>query len=177
MLDRFVYGAVNRISPEGPIPVFEVDRLVDSAGGAANVAAMWPDRRPGNPDRRYRRRSVAEHLRGQIAMAPSIEARLVMDSARPTTVKTRYVADGQQVLRADREVRAPMSEDVEARVLGEIKDALAYAECRRTVRLRQRDCFPITSPGRPSWPQAKPANASSSIQKRRLPQIPRGHGC
>jgi len=129
MLDRFVYGAVNRISPEGPIPVFEVDRLVDSAGGAANVA-----RNVAGIGAKVTLIGVtgddlwAEHLRGQIAMAPSIEARLVMDSARPTTVKTRYVADGQQVLRADREVRAPMSEDVEARVLGEIKDALAYAD-------------------------------------------------
>jgi D-beta-D-heptose 7-phosphate kinase/D-beta-D-heptose 1-phosphate adenosyltransferase len=129
MLDRFVYGAVNRISPEGPIPVFEVDRLVDSAGGAANVA-----RNVAGIGARVTLIGVtgddlwAEHLRGQIAMAPSIEARIVVDPARPTTVKTRYVAEGQQVLRADREVRAPMSEEVETRVLGEIKDALAYAD-------------------------------------------------
>jgi len=38
MLDRFVYGSVARVSPEAPIPVLEVSRSVDSAGGAANVA-------------------------------------------------------------------------------------------------------------------------------------------
>ena len=38
MLDRFVYGSVERISPEAPIPVVNVERLLDMPGGAANVA-------------------------------------------------------------------------------------------------------------------------------------------
>ena len=38
MLDRFVYGSVERISPEAPIPVMNVERTVDMLGGAANVA-------------------------------------------------------------------------------------------------------------------------------------------
>src|SRR5260370_42596820 len=38
MLDRFVYGSVDRISPEAPIPVVNVERFLDMPGGAANVA-------------------------------------------------------------------------------------------------------------------------------------------
>jgi len=39
MLDRFVYGSVRRISPEAPIPVMNVERLVDMPGGVAGRAA------------------------------------------------------------------------------------------------------------------------------------------
>ena len=38
MLDRFIYGSVERISPEAPIPVVNVERFLDMPGGAANVA-------------------------------------------------------------------------------------------------------------------------------------------
>src|SRR5580704_13807213 len=43
MLDRFVYGSVERISPEAPIPVVSVDRVSDMPGGAANVARNIAD--------------------------------------------------------------------------------------------------------------------------------------
>jgi D-beta-D-heptose 7-phosphate kinase/D-beta-D-heptose 1-phosphate adenosyltransferase len=129
MLDRFIYGSVARVSPEAPIPVLEVTRSVDSAGGAANVARnvaaigasvtlvgvtgndMW-----------------AADLREQIATSPSIDAQLIVDFERPTTVKTRYVADGQQMLRADRELRAPLSADVERRILMQFEDSLRHAD-------------------------------------------------
>ena len=124
MLDRFVYGSVERISPEAPIPVVSVDRVSDMPGGAANVARNIADLgskviligvvgadTPG------------EDLRAQLAAFPTISARLTTDASRPTTVKTRYVADGQQVMRADRECRDPLSAEVAPRLL----DALAGA--------------------------------------------------
>jgi D-beta-D-heptose 7-phosphate kinase/D-beta-D-heptose 1-phosphate adenosyltransferase len=118
MLDRFVYGSVERISPEAPIPVVAVDRTADMPGGAANVArniaAMGAHARligvvGDDPS--------AADLREQIAASPEIAADLIVDASRPTTVKTRYVADGQQVMRADRESRAALAEDVAARVI------------------------------------------------------------
>ena len=45
MLDRFVYGTAERISPEAPIPVVDVDRCSDMPGGAANVARNIADAR------------------------------------------------------------------------------------------------------------------------------------
>jgi D-beta-D-heptose 7-phosphate kinase/D-beta-D-heptose 1-phosphate adenosyltransferase len=125
MLDRFVYGSVERISPEAPIPVVAVERFIDTPGGAANVArnlAAMGARTlllgvTGND-------AGAADLRSQLASSPSIEPHLVVDPSRPTTVKTRYVADGQQVMRADRESRAPLAEDVERRLLGQFQDAL-----------------------------------------------------
>jgi len=125
MLDRFIYGSVERISPEAPIPVINVDRRVDLPGGAANVA-----RNIASMGARATLLGVvgedqgAEDLRGQLKSSPGIGAQLIVDSSRPTTVKTRYVADGQQVMRADRESRMPLSAGIERHLLDAISAAL-----------------------------------------------------
>jgi D-beta-D-heptose 7-phosphate kinase / D-beta-D-heptose 1-phosphate adenosyltransferase len=118
MLDRFVYGSVERISPEAPIPVIHVDRQADMPGGAANVA-----RNVAAMGARAVLLGVvgedthASDLRIQVAASPEITAELIVDASRPTTVKTRYVAEGQQVMRADRESRSELAADVEQRLL------------------------------------------------------------
>jgi D-beta-D-heptose 7-phosphate kinase / D-beta-D-heptose 1-phosphate adenosyltransferase len=129
MLDRFVYGSVARVSPEAPIPVLEILRSVDSGGGAANVArnvaaigaSVTLIGVTGNDP-------WATDLREQIATSPGIDAQLIVDFDRPTTVKTRYVADGQQILRADRELRGSLSADVERRILAQFEDSLRHAD-------------------------------------------------
>src|SRR5271165_4754029 len=129
MLDRFVYGSVARVSPEAPIPVLEVTRSVDSAGGAANVArnaaaigaGVTLIGVTGND-------TWAADLHEQIAASPSIDAQLIVDFERPTTVKTRYIADDQQMLRADRESRADLSQDVENKLLARFEDFLSDAD-------------------------------------------------
>jgi D-beta-D-heptose 7-phosphate kinase / D-beta-D-heptose 1-phosphate adenosyltransferase len=118
LLDRFVYGTVERISPEAPIPVVRVDRQADMPGGAANVARNIADLGAHavligvvGED------AFAGDLRGQLAKTPTIQASLIADDSRPTTVKTRYVADGQQVMRADRESCVPVAASVAERLL------------------------------------------------------------
>jgi D-beta-D-heptose 7-phosphate kinase/D-beta-D-heptose 1-phosphate adenosyltransferase len=129
MLDHFVYGTATRISPEAPIPVVSVERISDMPGGAANVArniahlgahvillgVVGQD-------------SAAEDLRGRLAAMPTIRACLIGDASRPTTLKTRYVADGQQVMRADRESVAPLSADVAEELLDAYTTAVADAD-------------------------------------------------
>lgn len=129
MLDRFVYGTVERISPEAPIPVVNVDRFADMPGGAANVARNIADLGSKaillgvvGAD------TMADDLRAQLAASPTISARLITDASRPTTVKTRYVADGQQVMRADREVRDPLSPEVAEQLLDTLAIALAEVD-------------------------------------------------
>ena len=128
MLDRFVYGSVERISPEAPIPVMSVERTVDMLGGAANVArnvatlggqvllvgVIGAD-------------ATAENLRTQLSSIPTIRARLITDTSRPTTVKTRHVADHQQILRSDVESKAPLSDSMAAAVMKEFGSLLAHA--------------------------------------------------
>lgn len=125
MLDRFIYGSVERISPEAPIPVLSVERTANMLGGSANVA-----------------RNVATlgatcilvgcigqdadgvAIRQELLSIPSIDARLTVDETRPTTVKTRHVADGQQILRADVESIARIEGEVAARVIEDVSEAL-----------------------------------------------------
>lgn len=104
MLDRFVYGVVNRISPEAPVPVLKQTRSASMPGGAANVArnlaslgmqavivgAVGDD-------------EAGEELSTLLGRSPGITARLTVLKGRPTTLKTRMVAGGQQLLRLDAE--------------------------------------------------------------------------
>jgi D-beta-D-heptose 7-phosphate kinase/D-beta-D-heptose 1-phosphate adenosyltransferase len=67
---------------------------------------------------------MAEELRAQLALYPSISAHLISDPARPTSLKTRYVADGQQVMRADRERTDALSSEIAHQLLARYADAI-----------------------------------------------------
>jgi D-beta-D-heptose 7-phosphate kinase / D-beta-D-heptose 1-phosphate adenosyltransferase len=110
MADHYVFGKVERISPEAPIPVVHVDREELKPGGAANVAC--------NIAALGGRVSLAGVI-GADAMGESLRALLrdkgidpsglVKDSERPTIQKSRVIANHQQVVRVDRERRAALS--------------------------------------------------------------------
>jgi D-beta-D-heptose 7-phosphate kinase/D-beta-D-heptose 1-phosphate adenosyltransferase len=121
MVDRFVYGEVTRVSPEAPIPVLKRTRELRMLGGAGNVA-----------------RNVAA-LGGAVALAglvgddadgqemqrlvneeAAVEGCLVADGGRPTTLKTRFVSGGQQLLRVDLEESRPVAGAAEQRLIGAI---------------------------------------------------------
>ena len=128
MLDEFIWGEVRRISPEAPVPVVEVKRESWHAGGAGNVvsnllelgAQAIPIGIIGND-------WAGERLRERFAVAGAKTTFLIADSARPTTVKTRIVAHHQQMIRADRESRLPISEAIETQLIAAFKDALPDA--------------------------------------------------
>jgi D-beta-D-heptose 7-phosphate kinase / D-beta-D-heptose 1-phosphate adenosyltransferase len=125
MLDRYVYGHVDRISPEAPIPVFRVDREQVTLGGAGNVARNIVALGGtvdfigviGSDQAGY-------DLSKQVSALPQISSYLLTDRTRPTTLKTRYVASAQQLLRADLEIAAPLSVEMEQQVLMRAKSAL-----------------------------------------------------
>ena len=104
MLDRFVAGSVERISPEAPIPVLKVARENAMPGGAGNVALNVASL--GAQARLFGvvgSDSAGGELGDLLDEAEGVESELVTDATRPTTIKTRYVAAGQQLLRADYE--------------------------------------------------------------------------
>jgi D-beta-D-heptose 7-phosphate kinase/D-beta-D-heptose 1-phosphate adenosyltransferase len=129
MLDRFVYGSVQRISPEAPVPVLSIERTLDMPGGAANVA-----RNVVSLGARCTLLGVvgadegAFELRSQLAKFPAIATRLIADSSRLTPLKIRYVADGQQVMRADRERRDALSTDSATKLLADLAAAIAQGD-------------------------------------------------
>ena len=125
MLDRFVYGAVTRVSSEAPIPILTVERDVAMPGGAGNVvrnltalgAAVAFVSVVGDDQ-------AGSDLTGLIGGQPNVEPWLLVQGARTTTTKTRYVAQGQQLLRADHEIVAPIHPKLAERLLRITQDAL-----------------------------------------------------
>jgi len=125
MLDRYVTGAVERISPEAPVPVVRVEDERAALGGAGNVAANLTALGArctvagcvGDDDggREVRRALEAAGVRAD---------GLVESPGRPTTVKTRVLARHQQVVRFDREAHTVLPDD-EARRMADAVRTLA----------------------------------------------------
>src|SRR6266850_3267108 len=110
MLDRYLWGRVDRISPEAPVPVVEIERETFSLGGAGNVAANLKALGADavligvlgtDPD--------GDRLLEELSSRGIDTRRIARDPSRPTTVKTRVIAHSQQVVRTDRETRADLA--------------------------------------------------------------------
>lgn len=111
MLDRYLVGVVERISPEAPVPILEVKEQLDKPGGASNVAVCV--RNLGNSV--FLAGVVGRDTEGEqllsILRALGVECECcVCSSERATTLKVRLVAQNQQLLRYDIERRADLSE-------------------------------------------------------------------
>lgn len=111
MLDRYVAGTVERVSPEAPIPVLTVTGQSEMLGGAGNVirnlaalnASPHLVAAVGND-------AAATTIARQLTALDDSVFTLVPEASRQTAVKVRYLAGGQQMLRADHETRAPLGE-------------------------------------------------------------------
>lgn len=125
MVDRFVHGEVERISPEGPVPVLRHGHVETAPGGAANVA-----RNVGSLGAVCTLVSVvgddtaARDLAVELRESTSLNVRFVVDPSRPTTLKTRFVSQGHQLLRVDDEVKTDVDDSVAAELLEYIRDEL-----------------------------------------------------
>ena len=125
ILDRYVQGQVARISPEAPIPVLAIQHHYCTAGGAANVAANIAALGcqvsligiVGQDD-------GAKELAAALAPWPRLDCHWVVCQGRPTTVKTRYVAGGHQLLRADTETTHTIERDSAQSCLQHLHTAL-----------------------------------------------------
>lgn len=126
MLDRYVYGVVRRISPEAPVPVLAVERELAMPGGAGNVvrnltalgAAVAFVSVVGDDQ-------AGSDLTGLIGGQPGVEPWLLVQGGRHTTTKTRFLANGQHILRADQEVVQPIHPRLADRMIKIAGDAVA----------------------------------------------------
>src|SRR3989442_11072282 len=129
MLDIYLLGEAERISPEAPVPVVTVHHRRYALGGAANVAAnvaaIGAEGRLvaviGDDPR-------GDSLRGELAQTRLTDRHLVVAAARPTTSKTRVMARGQQVVRIDEEVEDPVPARAEQQLAGQLEAAMADAD-------------------------------------------------
>lgn len=103
IIDQFIWGTVNRISPEAPVPVVNVNREEFLLGGSANVLKnIYSLGGRGSLCGVIGSDQMGEQLVGLVrALSSPVEG--LVRGERPTTVKTRVVAQGQQVVRFDRE--------------------------------------------------------------------------
>ena len=129
MLDHFIYGRVERVSPEAPVPILHLEREERTLGGAGNVvrnlcalgvetcfvSVTGADRAGGE-------------LTEMIAALGNAGAHILAERGRLTTQKTRYIAGTQQLLRADQESARPLSADLRGDLLAFVCDALPRFE-------------------------------------------------
>lgn len=129
MLDRFIYGAAERISPEGPIPVLKISREAEMLGGAGNVLANLSGLKAGckmisviGDDDNGRK------IRGIIRDLGYDDHGLVVDDRRPTTVKSRFIAQNQQLLRTDSEDTQEISKNIVQSLEEKIDDVIGNVQ-------------------------------------------------
>ena len=116
MLDKYIIGTTNRISPEGPIPVLDIKKEINMLGGVGNVV------------RNLSTLAVETHLvslLGNDIISKEVEKKLdkisvnkniVKDANRPTITKSRFIANNQQILRVDKEKILPISKSTEKKI-------------------------------------------------------------
>lgn len=118
VLDRFVYGSVERTSREAPIPILVKERQNTMLGGAANAAANLKSLGAevlmvgvlGKDE-------TASTLSSLVKEILYSNDGLITDPTRPTTEKIRFLSSNQQLFRADTEVKTPISKEVEDKLV------------------------------------------------------------
>ena len=129
MLDRYVDGTVTRISPEAPVPVLSQSRCQKMPGGAANVAcnlaqlgvhvtligACGDD-------------AAANDLATELLHFPTITFLPVPIVGRPTSLKTRFRAAGQQILRVDDEMTSAIDTDAQKALCESVNSVIANTD-------------------------------------------------
>lgn len=128
MLDRYLVGAVERISPEAPVPILRWASERETAGGAGNVAlnivALGAQARLiglVGDDEAGRRLT-------HILQSAGVTSDLVIDAQAPTISKTRVLAGHQQLLRVDHEIVNAPRPSVEQALLEKVSQAIADAD-------------------------------------------------
>ena len=129
MVDEYLRGTARRISQEGPFPVIEVEAEEFKPGGAANVGnslrALGAEARlvgvVGNDE-------IGRLLRAELAAWSIDVSGILTDPSRPTTRKTRIVAQHQQVLRVDREQTKAVSAAMADLLVNHVAEALPQVD-------------------------------------------------
>ncbi len=117
MLDGYFWGDIKRISPEAPVPVLEVEEEFFRFGGAANVALNilklggFPI-----PIGVIGYDNYGTIFTSLIKDADIENDGIIVDENRPTTTKTRVIADNHHVVRIDKESKKYLDEETEKKL-------------------------------------------------------------
>jgi len=123
MLDRFLWGRVDRISPEAPVPVVRLEKETTKLGGAANVAAnICALGAQAVLFGLCGKDEAGVQLKALLAERGIHPGGLLETESRPTTIKTRILAHSQQVVRTDREDDSPVADDLVAMLVARLAE-------------------------------------------------------
>ena len=130
MIDHYVWGSCERISPEAPVQVVDVKNESNRLGGACNVAhnlialnaQVFVCGVVGNDDTGLWLGDKLESIGVDISY-------LFVDTSRPTTKKTRVIIANQQVLRIDRESKAPIDSSIQIDIMQRLHAVLDEVDC------------------------------------------------
>ena len=125
MIDAYLWGTVNRISPEAPVPVVSVTKKESRLGGAANVGLniLALGAKPilcgiiGDDD-------TGNNFCALLQKRNMTDNGMIVLNNRPTTVKTRILGSNQQMLRVDEEITDFISSEAEAKVTSKIENLI-----------------------------------------------------
>ncbi len=129
ILDRYISGAVHRLSPEAPIPVLRPETNHATLGGAANVAVNIATLGgqatlvgvTGND-------LAGEEIRRLLQVTPGIRSALVRIDGRATTAKTRFMTGSHQLLRLDEEITDPLDSNGSSAIIEAVDSNLDAAD-------------------------------------------------
>ena len=129
MIDQYIWGDANRLSPEAPVPIVNVQKESNTLGGAGNVAQNLLS---------FEAEVIVAGLIGEDAAGKELlkvladenaDTRgIVVDTQRPTTIKTRIIAGSHQIVRIDREVTKTISKTCEDELFSRITPDFADAD-------------------------------------------------
>ena len=121
MIDSYMWGKVNRISPEAPVPIIMSTKQENRLGGAANVA-LNVQALGANPIlcSVIGKDSKSKTLQSLLKKRQLTNEGILEDESRKTTVKTRIIADNQHLLRVDEEIDQELNKEVEEKFIKNI---------------------------------------------------------
>ncbi len=177
MLDRYHWGEVRRISPEGPVPVMHVLEKSEVLGGAGNVAANLAGLGCRTTVIGLIGKDTAGRHIQKMLNEKKIEDHLLSDKSKTTITKTRIMAQGQQLIRLDEEDPEPIGPKLSDRLLSAIEEKLTdyqavilsdYGKgifqapdlCRRIIDLCRKKNLPVlVDPKGTDWERYRNATA------------------
>lgn len=134
MVDAYIWGDVDRISPEAPVPVIRVDYREDRLGGAANVALNLKAMGASPLLCSYIGDDAQkDNFIGLLSEENMSDVGILVDSNRITTVKTRIISEHQHLLRVDEETSERINPEKERQLIGLISDLLSQGQINAIV--------------------------------------------
>lgn len=125
MLDIYFWGEVKRISPEAPVPVLEVENEFYRFGGAANVALNISSLNGiAEPIGVIGCDNFGNNFKSLLSNQRISHHGIIEDDSRPTTAKTRVIADNQHIVRIDKESKVAINRNIQSKIFEYVKSEI-----------------------------------------------------